>query len=300
MGRVANALTRVRDIVNDVSGSRWSDATLLRIYNEGQQDIARHTEMLRDTAHIALSAGVHTYNLPNDLIRVLRVIYDNQALPIVSHNDLDHPPITGNTISSVTDRAGYSRSSFETTLSPTWITDTTEDSVSAVILDKLNRHKVRVYPRPVGILTETFEVGTYGVTVSAIDDEDTFTFDSLYGVPVSVVDTDVESDSLDTTEGVIGSFSSTKSLIIYYSRRPADIVEDQINVADPEIDTQWDTALIRYVAGNALIEDVKEQNRSMGREQLTFYDREIGKAEEVAKSDSTSADHFQTRYNGMG
>ncbi len=158
MSRIDNILTRARDSLADHAKQRWTDDRLLRLVDEAQKDIARHSRLLKGTFDVALSTDIHTYELPEDMHLIVRATYDNCDIPLVSYDTMDEQAKK-----DVLSREGYGveRRGFS---SPTcWELDTA-GYVDRLIYDNRNMGEIRVYPMPDSTLVDndyTFQQAGY-------------------------------------------------------------------------------------------------------------------------------------------
>lgn len=115
----------------------------------------------------------------------------------------------------------------------------------------------------------------YGI-VTGLNDE--FTMYSIYGVTTSI-------------------YNVEDYLTVYFCKKPDTI--DSI-YDDLEIDSMFDSAIKYYITGKALRDDMDTQNRTVGSEELAFYDREL---KEIISNDSldftrNDNNQFYTNYYG--
>jgi len=98
-----------------------------------------------------------------------------------------------------------------------------------------------------------------------------------YGVTVDILDT-------------------AGALIIYYIRKPVDIVDITDSL---DIDDIWETAIKYYVCGHALRDDMDTQNRQFGAEELQLYSIELKEAMENSSRDFTKSTQYKTKYRRL-
>jgi len=273
MSRITEIFLRARDTLNDAEKQRWSDATLLRNLNQGITDIAIQSGLFKNTTTIALNNGQEMYTLPESILRLSHCSYNWRPLPLVTSGWMDH------------------------NREPDWRYTITKNAlgITHVVFDEIKRRQLRVYPRPFGDYQAVYELmdSPYGVTV-AIDD---YEMDTPYGVIGSIVDPDVNAESLTELYGVLAGMAVAEAVIIYYTECPElPTAIDQ----DPPIDGCFDTALKYYVCAMALRNDIDTQNRSMANEELVLYQRDLDEIKDLADTDSVSAANFESHYNAMG
>lgn len=118
---VSDVITRVRDILNDESGSRWSDARIIRELNAAQRDFCSKTNILRTAESLIVHSGQSIYTLPSDVRVISRVLYNDSLLQFMPYNKMD---------------GEVSQWEFST------------GTPKYVIFDKLNRQLLRISPIP--------------------------------------------------------------------------------------------------------------------------------------------------------
>ena len=89
MARIEKILSKARATLADTTKDRWTDARLLSLLEDGQRNIALHHKLLKKTALIGPVNGQILYNLPSDLLRLVRVTYDSERLPLMSYEQMD-------------------------------------------------------------------------------------------------------------------------------------------------------------------------------------------------------------------
>lgn len=272
MSRVEDILVRVRDTIGDTGKTRWDDNSLLRRLNEGQYDIGKKAELFKKTAAIQLVKGQFLYTMPDDFIKLKEAMFAYEPLDI------------------------YPAQQMKRIFGSDWRLHTTTSEIKAVVTDRQDRKTIRVYPRPfIDDLYDnyTFNPDTYGVTDTLTD----YTFDAAYGVPGSIYDTELIDLELSDF-GIIVEALEGKFLTIEYVRRPTFV---NFVSEDPEVPDAFDTALVKYITGTALRDDIDTQNRSMGNEELILYQTELDDIQSVSKQANTSvAKNNQVEYRGMG
>jgi hypothetical protein len=158
MSTASAIITKVRDTVNDPDGDRWSDARIIRSINDAMKSINLEANILRSKYSFDLVANTHTYQLPGEVQKISRCVYNNEAVAFKSHQEMD---------------AMYS----------TWEEDTKSDEVTYVIYDKLNQGQIRIYPIPESNISGVSSL--YGVVAGATG----FTLNSVYGVVTGINET---------------------------------------------------------------------------------------------------------------
>lgn len=72
---LTQAITAVRERLDEVDAAGWSDVELRRWINEAVTDIARKTETVQSTDAIDVTAGEQSHDLATDVLRVYRATY---------------------------------------------------------------------------------------------------------------------------------------------------------------------------------------------------------------------------------
>jgi len=89
MSTVQDILLDVRDSLADLKKERWDDDSLIRTLNEAQRKINRKSKYLRCSTSLPINKGQSTYTLPSDTLAITRVLYNNRALRIIGHEQMD-------------------------------------------------------------------------------------------------------------------------------------------------------------------------------------------------------------------
>lgn len=271
MSRIEDIFLRARDTLNDHDKQRWSDATLLRNLNQGITDIAIQTGLFKNSTAIAINNGQDVYALPDSMLRLSHCTFDWRTLPLRSSSWMDH------------------------NREPDWRLTSTEGDITAVVFDEIKRRELRLYPRPFGDYDAVYEImdSVYGVTV----DIEGYDMDTPYGVIGTIVDPDINAESLSNLYGVLAGMAVADAIIIYYTEcPPLPTAIDQ----DPPVDVCFDTALKYYVCAMALRNDIDVQNRSLANEELVLYNRDLDVIKSLATTDSVSAPSYESHYNAIG
>jgi uncharacterized protein DUF6682 len=148
----------------------------------------------------------------------------------------------------------------------------------AVIYDKLQANNIKLYPIPTQV--------TAGSDVPVVP---------VYGVTSSGA---VTVDSLSSPFGVATGFtvSSSSVLSIYCLLNATTLVD--IN-SDLECSIAFDKALKFYATGMALRDDKDVQNRTMGNEELGFFQIELREAmSDSAKDFTGTTTQYTPKYQG--
>jgi len=272
MSRVEDIITRVRDTLGDSNGTRWTVKSLIRRLNEGQYDIAKKAELFKKTAAITIIKGQYTYVLPEDFIKLKDALFAQKPLEI------------------------YMAQQMERIYGSDWRLHTTTGEPTVVITDRQDSRTLRVYPRPfIDNLYDTYEAdpSMFGVTDALTG----YTVDSAFGTTASIYDTELIDETI-APFGIIVGGAEGSYLVAEYVRRPVAVTSV---LDDPEIPDAFDTALVKYISGTALRDDIDAQNRAMGNEELILYQNELIDLKAVGKQANTTIAHNNTsEYRGMG
>jgi hypothetical protein len=301
--RIESILTRARDSLADAAKERWSDEHLLRILDEGQKDIARHTRLLKDETDIPLVEGQAVYKLPSDLWLITRAAFDGCLIPLRTHNELDELVRT-RALSNEHDyheRRGYT-SYDRVTGSFCWELDTGSE-VTALVFDKRNLDEIRVYPIPdEGIASNSYTFTTdnpefagaelLGVATDITD----YSFDSVFGVVTDMYDPLVEVENFPSDFGVLTGVNEAEGVVhIWYIKNPTDItsVDDIL-----EIPSMFDTALKHYVVAHAYDDDIDTGSQQKSIKALQYYERELDVGRRTDATDGVRYSKRRTDYRG--
>ena len=304
--RIENILARARDTLADPDKDRWSDDRLLRLLDEGQQDIAKHSQILKGLYEFSLVANQYTYELPEDLWLITRASFNSVEIPLLSYDNMDdqaNKEVVTDRRSSTRERVrGYSNA-YGSYYRSRWELDTSNE-VSALIYDNRDMSEIRVYPIPNEDIAQTqYTFSTTNPTPDFVGEEllgvvvelEDYTFTSPYGVLSNLFDPFIQAEIFDSPYGVVTGMAESEAIInIWYVRLPKVISEltDEL-----EIHHMFDTALKHYVVGHALRDDIQEQYRQMGAESLQLYERELELAKKTNKTDGTrAASTYRTGY----
>lgn len=272
MSRIDDILVDVRDILNDTPGDRWGNSVLLRLLTRGQNEVARTTQLLKGESPITLLQGVWTYSLPEDALEVKDILYAEEALEIRTTEWMDtHKGLD-------------------------WrLTAVDDNTIEYIIFEQQDASKFRVYPRPFGgtfVEQYSFDPTPYGGSSTITG----YTEESVYGEINDLLDAATISLP-DGLYGIISEVTVSTALFVVYSRKPAALTATTDAM---EVNAVYDDALVHYVAGMALRNDLAEQNRKFGAEELSLFAADMETLGAVASRDRISTADNTTSYNGMG
>ena len=143
MSRIDSIIVRARDKLVDTEKQRWSDARLLRLADEAQKDIARHSKLLKATYSFSLEIGEAHYDLPEDLWLITRATFNDCEIPLLSYDQLDEQALKVDHIC--------------------WDT-VTSSNIECLVYDNRDLQTIRVYPIPDDSIAEndyTFQNAGY-------------------------------------------------------------------------------------------------------------------------------------------
>lgn len=187
-------MSRIEDIIKDVRGTladpeakRWSPARLIQLVDAAQKDICRQAKILRKRVYINLQPGIAEYSLPDDAIRLERILYNGKLVNIKTHAEMDK---------EVQDW----EAKFST-------------EVKVVIYDKLNLKDIRVYPVPKVLDVDVPVSPLTGIVVSLAG----FYMQDILGI---LTDLEISEDEIIHSEVPTENY-----LMIQYSRYPTTITK---------------------------------------------------------------------------
>lgn len=195
MSRIANILERARDSLADHDKQRWSDARLLRLVDEAQKDLARHSKLLKGTTEVPLFTGQAEYKLPEDLELITRATFDNAEIGFYSFDQMDEQ-VRKSVLSNTNEYDSYNS---DFSIATDWQTDEGSGTL-ALIYDNRDMQSIRVYPIPIA------KDSTYSFHNAGYFEDVLYITDSPYGVLATVEET-------DTLVDVLGVAVSADSII---------------------------------------------------------------------------------------
>lgn len=305
--RIDNILANARYSLADPSKSRYTDQRLISLISDAQRDIARNTRLLKNEVTLPIQVNQAIYDLPNDTWLVTRAIFDNIAIPLMSHDRMDDSCLG-------------------------WFTQY-GNKIEALVYDRRDLLKIRAYPRP----NSDFFIAPYafvtdnplitdinGLTQAQLDTiyaaitqleadallpelplADVYTqagiilavtpgsTESLFGVTTSidgiptiplfgvVTGMELEPDNtytaldvfFNTAYGVVTGIQDTLGLLhLYYIKDPKAIYATTDTL---ELSPIFDRALTLYTIGMAFADDLDTQNQERSASALALYKREL-------------------------
>jgi hypothetical protein len=306
--RIENILLRARDTLADVLGERWSTDRLLRLVDEGQQDIAKHTKILKDQTDIPLVEGQFVYQLPSNLWLITRAAFDECIIPLKSHAELDEliRNYAINAKDSYRERRSYGAYSANDLSTGSYCWELDEGPrVEALVYDRRNLNEIRVYPIPSeGIETNSYTFETddpdfkgaelLGVTTDITD----YSFDTVFGVVTELYDPEVEIETFTTPFGVMTGVNESEGVVhLWYVKIPTDAITSVTD--DLEIPSMFDTALKHYVVAAAFDDDYDTRFAEKSLKAIGLYQRELEIVKETESRGGTrDSQTNSTAYRG--
>lgn len=213
--RIETILLRARDTLADIDKQRWSEPRLIRLIDEAQKDIARHSKILSGVVEFPLVPGTYMYTLPEDLFIIKRAAFADTEIPFVTYDSMDEQARKVSNSRTGEHNRGYSAN---TSTRTTWQLDTA-NYIDSIIYDNRNMGEIRVYPIPDDGITEN----TYTFDNSGYLDPTIYATDSPYGIMSSVPTTDELVDIL----GIV-----TSAVAIDYHEN-GDVFESEVGFDSP-------------------------------------------------------------------
>jgi hypothetical protein len=291
MGRIRDIITKARDTLAD-NGERWPDDRLLRLIDEGQLDIAKHSLVLKAQANLLPVQDQAVYDLPDDAWLLTRATYNGVTIGLLTHTEMDSIIARQVTSSNNRDLAvNTSPNSDFGALGECWELDE-GSTVKALIYDRRNMGEIRFYPIP-NNEPITYAVDTYGVIVTV--DDTLHTFSSDYGIVVGWNDPS-RVEVIDEFGFVVGIAVTEGIVHIWYIKIPETLASLD---SELELPKMWDTALKYYVIFNAFNDDNDARFEQKSKAAASLYERELNL---IANTSSLNHVHSgkkrQTSYKG--
>lgn len=283
MSRIETIFKQVRSRVADINGDRWTNEYLVDFLNEAQKDLCKRTDILQDKIAFKPVRDIHTYVLPNDTLKTLRISYKQEKLKMVSQHYMDSKRYPSTILGDFNYYDQYGASSFSSSgfsNSNDWEEETTTKDFVLTVFDDLRRQRLRLWPMPTedNFLTSA-ELGTFYI-------------------PAGSADTSAYAASLGY--GVLSDFETDSPVVVTRSRMPLEIALEDISEEVLEVDPICDDALRAYMVYRAFENDIKESNRELATRNWTIYQADVNYLQAMVASSSVSSNVHDTMYNGMG
>jgi len=282
--RIENIILRARDTLADPSAKRFSNERLLRLVSDGQQDIVKQSKILRSQFNLLPETNKAIYDLPTDVWQFTRASVKGIPVPFRTYDELDNFGSNANIMSDVYQLNSYGNEVDFGLHYSNW-QEKTGPKVTTLVYDRMNVHQIRLFPIPNEESADFNYVfsSVYGV----ITDIGGGTFNSQYGVVTNITIVGYEV-TISGNFGVVTSLQEALYPIsIWYFQLAPDIATVNDNLV---VSPMFDVALKYYVVGHALRDDLDVQNRQMGSESLSFYEREL-----VLAKSSSAINNTQNR-----
>lgn len=291
--RAENIITRARDTLADPQAQRWSNDRLLRLLDEGQLDIAKHSRILKGEADINPQTGSAMQELPADVWMLTRAAFKGCEIPFHSHDEMDEL-IRTRVVNQADDnyhRNGSTTSDFGLA-NYCWELEEGAD-IQALIYDRRNMSEIQFFPIPKPTRNYQFDPNVFGVTTGVDTD---FHILPIFGAGTGF-QSDVEEFTLDIDPfGVVTGGDVFEGLVhIWYIKTPRPIT-----ALDSELDIppMWDVALKHYITSHAFDDDYDTKFIEKAAKAWVMYTREI---EVIAKTDAQDGirkSQYRTDYRG--
>jgi hypothetical protein len=301
--RAEKILLRARDTLADPDKERWTDDRLLRLVNEAQEDIAKQSRILKGRADVSMEIGVAEYPLPDDVWLITRATFDDCPIKFVSYDQMDELARKAVVTDDRYNSGERYNNDYYDYQAVCWDTET-GDTIDAIVYDRRDLSKLRVYPIPNESLSQndytfenagppTFTGDEYLGVVSAIDD---YTFDSVFGVVTNLYDPFIDKETFQSPFGVVTSINESKGVVrVWYIRMPTPLV----TLADElDIPSMFDTTIKHYVVGHAFDDDMDTRFQEKSAKALGYYERDLAIAKKTDRQDGTRATQHNTSYRG--
>lgn len=185
--RINTILRNVRSMLSDTNESRWSTPDLISLIDEAQKDICKEAKILKKRLYLNIRPGIAFYSLPDDLIRLERVLYKGVTIPLKGHMDMDNEI-------------------------PNWETRFGDD-VECIVYDKLNQKDIRLYPCPYPDENPDPIVPVFGV----VENLNGFWMQNILGV---LSDVEISAEEISYNE-----VPYENSILFHYIRYPSTVVD---------------------------------------------------------------------------
>ena len=301
--RIPKILLKTRDVLADPLEERWSKDRLIRLVDEAQKDISRHSKILKSETTLALAQGVSDYNLPNDVWLLNRAAFDSCVIPFLSHNNMDNKDFIASLSNSYNNRDNnryYAYSDISISSYTCWEV-LTAPRISAIIYDNRNMDSIRVFPIPdesINSVEYTFEnagpiIFDGDEYLGIVTDITDYTFDSIYGVVSTLYEPEVVENYLSLLGTITNLTETTASVTLWYTRESTEITSEDSELEIPKV---FDAAIRYFVIGQAFLDDIDTSFRERGVEFMTLYDRELELILNTSNKDGVAAQPNRTSY----
>lgn len=87
--KATDVISRVRSIAGDNNVLQFTDANVIDWINDGMRECVTDNSLLQKTATQNTTAGVGTYALPADILKLHTIKYDYDKLPVLTQEEWD-------------------------------------------------------------------------------------------------------------------------------------------------------------------------------------------------------------------
>lgn len=278
---VSSIISSVRYRVGDVPSTKFTDARIIELINEGLDDIARKVDINKGELVLPIVPYQRKVTIPDpDFIKLLRVRCNNLPVEMKSFAELDKIPQWEEEVGS---------------------------RLKAVVYNLNNPKELHLYP----LLEETVQTnyrqlnnfvtndGTYGIAI----DIPGITRSDLDGI-ITGVKTNEDVNIIYTPDGMapngqITSMADGFNLLdIRYTKRPKQIANKSDNI---DLDEMFKTTLVYYVSGMILLDDTRGENINKGMLFINKYKTELDNIKEHEKDSYQELATFSVPYRtGFG
>ena len=264
---VQTILDEVRYTIGDERKTKYTDARLLILYNEGMRDIVKATNIFRESTSILVENGVTGYLLPSDVYALTRVTQDGEPIEFKTFNDMDNE-------------------------NPGWELEEGTDIIQAIVYNEQNINEVTIYPKLNGIGSTYFKLpdGTSVVLDSGTEGAITYLADTSTTHTVAVAREDA------TYGALVGITYDWFPLVIQYTKKPtiAALIDES------ELPDIYYPTIKYYIAGTVLLDDSNNESSQKGTLLLQKYGAEV---KDMKKTSSVNfhrvnrATKYRTAFN---
>lgn len=278
---VSSLISSVRYRVGDVPNTKFTDARIIELINEGLDDLARKVNINKGELVLPVVPYQRKVVIPDpDFIKLLRVRCNNQPVEVKSFSSMDKNPRWEEEIGS---------------------------NLKSVIYNLNNPRELSLYP----LLEEPTYTnyrqlnnfvssdGLYGIAI----DIPGVTRDNIDGIITGLkVDDDLRIIYIPEGMQPNGQMTSMADgfnlLDIKYSKRPKQVSEKTDNV---DLNEMFKSTLVYYVSGMLLLDDTRGENINKGMLFINKYKTELENIQEHEKSGYQSIAEYSVQYRtGFG
>lgn len=257
---IQDFIAEVRYSLADELGKRWSNNRLIDLLNRGLRDFVLATNIIEAEAFVLLVNGQQVYDVSDKLLKLTRVEFQNEPLPLKSHKEMDRD------------------------FGLNWQVRTSAESnplVERIIYDKTNRGLFKIYP----IQSEVNTIITsqdYGIITAIVVDIPVTIFYDIDDLPNDVVATEV-----------LKIYYTVKP-------RKVTVTDLTGGTVEMETADMWDDALKYFVIGYALLDDKDAANDAKAKDYIALYNIAVESAAGDNSDGFTESSGNTGYYGGFG